>query len=96
MCKCYYIIITSLSCAGAVYAVVVCPSTRPSQAGIVSKQPDESSWFLAWRLPSIYSTLCCKEILVPREISVLPSGYRKFRYGKSIALSTKLVDGGAC
>ena len=41
--------------AGAVYAVVVCPSVCPSvrlsQTSIVSKQMDESSWFLAWRLP---------------------------------------------
>jgi len=34
-----------------VFAVVVCPSIRPSQAGIVSKRLGESSWFLAWRLP---------------------------------------------
>jgi len=31
----------------AVYAVVVCPSVRPSQAGIVSKRLDESSLILA-------------------------------------------------
>jgi len=37
--------------ASAVFAVVVCPpvlpSVRPSQAGIVSKRLDKSSWF--WR-----------------------------------------------
>ena len=29
---------------------------------------------LAWRLPSTYPTLCCKEIRVTPKISVLPSG----------------------
>ena len=32
-------------------------SVRPSQAAIVSKGLDESSWFLTWRLPSTYPTL---------------------------------------
>ena len=45
-----------------------------SQAGIVWKRLDESSWFLAWRLPSTYSTLCCKEICVSPKIRILPSG----------------------
>jgi len=35
---------------------------------------DESSWFWARRLPSIYPTLCCKEILVSPNIRVLPCG----------------------
>ena len=52
--------------ASAVFAVVVrpsvCPSVRPLQAGIESKRLDESSWFLAWRLFSIYPTLFYKEI----------------------------------
>jgi len=38
-------------------AVVVCLSVCPSQAGVVSKRLDESSWFLAWRLPSTSPTL---------------------------------------
>ena len=49
----------------AVYAVVVCPSVRLSvclsvclsQAGIVPKRLDESSWFLARRLSSTCPTL---------------------------------------
>jgi len=51
---------------------------RPSQAGIVSKPLDESSWFLALRLRSTFPTLCCKgiylRIWVPRKITVLSSG----------------------
>jgi len=39
-------------------------SVRVSQAGIVSKRMDESSWFLARKLPSTYPTLCCKEFQV--------------------------------
>jgi len=38
--------------------VSVCLSVRPSQADIVMKRLDESSWFLAHRLP-IYPTVCC-------------------------------------
>jgi len=34
-------------------------SARPSQAGIVRKRLDESSWLQAWRLPC---TLCYKEM----------------------------------
>ena len=82
-------------------------SVRPSQAGIVSKRLDESSWFMVWRLPSTYPTLCYKEMSVSSKITVLPcgtflpnSGLGKFRHGKLIALSTKLVvvvvDGRAC
>jgi len=66
----------------AVFAVVKCPSVRPSfslsQADTVSKRLDVSSWFLTWRLPStyiyIYTTLCCKEIWVSPRIAILPSG----------------------
>jgi len=85
---------------------LLCPSVRPSQAGIVSKRLDESRWFLARRLPSAYPTLCYKEIYVYPEIWVLPRGtftqtpdLRRFCHGKSISLSTKLdvvVDGRAC
>ena len=45
-----------------------------SQAGIVSRQLDESSWFSAWRLPFTYPTLCYNEIWVSPKIVVLPSG----------------------
>jgi len=45
-----------------------------SQVGVVSKQVNESGWFLAWELHSIYPTLCYQEIHVPSKISVLPSG----------------------
>jgi len=43
----------------ALYVVVVCLSVRQSQAGIALKRLDESSWFLAWRLPSTSPTLRC-------------------------------------
>ena len=94
-----------LTCA--VYVVVICPSVRlyvrPSQAGIALTGPDESSWFLAWKLPSTYPTLCCTETwvfpknmvsLLPFGTFVLNSGLRKFRHGKSVALSSavELVD----
>jgi len=49
-------------------------SVRPLQAGIVLKRLDELSWYLAWRRPSIYPTLRCKEIWVSQEIRVLSSG----------------------
>jgi len=39
-----------------------------SQAGIVWKWLEESSWYLAWRLPSTYPNVCI------RKIRVLPSG----------------------
>ena len=82
-------------------------SVRPSQAGIVSKHQDESSWYLAQWLPSTYPTLCYKDIYVSPKITVLPAGtlsrtshWRHFRHGKSIALSTTLivvvVDGRVC
>ena len=90
----------SLLARNARYSLSSCVrlSVRPSQAGIVSKRLDESSWFSEWRLPSIYSTLCYKEIWVSPKIKVFPLGVcrklrtqRKFRHGKSIVLSTKLV-----
>jgi len=34
----------------------------------------ESRWYLAWRLPSTYPKLCCKEIWVSPIIQVFPSG----------------------
>ena len=51
----------------------VCLSVRPSQAGVVSKRLDESSWFLEWRPPSAYPTLSYKELWVSPKIKVLPS-----------------------
>jgi len=92
-----------LSYTDGVYAVVVCLSVcRPSPTSIVSKRLDESSWFLACRhfhLP--YAVF--KEIRVTSKnkgTSIWDfaphSGLEKFRHGKSIALSTKLVDGRAC
>ena len=52
----------------------VCPSVCLSQAGIVSKRLDESSWFWARRLRSTCPTLCYKEIGVSPKIRVLPLG----------------------
>ena len=60
--------------ASAVFAVAVCPSVCPSQARVLSKQMNESSWFLAWSLPSTYPALRFKEIWVSQKIMVLPSG----------------------
>ena len=73
------------------------PSVGPSQVGTVSKRLDELSSCLAWRLPFTYPTISKNKgtsfwNFVPN------SGLRKFRHGKSIALSTKLVvvDGRVC
>jgi len=61
-----------------------------SQVSVLLKQLNESSWFLAWGLLSIYPTLCCKEIQVPSKIRVLlwnftpNTGLRKFRHSISI------------
>jgi len=64
----------TLCYASAVSAVVVCPSVRLSQTGVVSKRLDESSWVPAWRLSSTYPALCSKEIRVTPKIRVLPFG----------------------
>ena len=89
------IFFTAQQCASAAYAVVVRPSVCLSQAGIVSKRLDESSWYLAWELPSTYPTLSCKKIwvsslwnFVPKTSALLTNRLRKFRHGKLIALST--------
>ena len=69
----------TLCYASTVYAVVVCPFLRPSV------RPSVTSWYciettgrielvLAWRLPSIYPTLCHMEIWVSPTIRVLRSG----------------------
>ena len=64
---------------------------RLPQAGIVSKRLDESRWFLAWMLPSTYSTLCYQEIWVSPKVGILPSGTLSPKsHGKSIALSTQV------
>ena len=69
-------IFTARRYAGAVFAVIVCPSVRPSvrpsQAGIASKRLHKSSWYSARRLPSTYPTLCYKEIWASPK-RVLPS-----------------------
>ena len=57
---------------GPVYAMARCPSVCLSvwlQVGFVSKWLDESSLFLAWRLPSTYPRLCCKEIWISADTS---------------------------
>jgi len=69
----FFYIITARRFASTVYAVVSCPSVRLSQAGIVSKRPDESSWF--WHgdfLPPIPH--CYKEIWVSPKIRALSTG----------------------
>jgi len=50
------------------------PVSVLSQVGVLLKWLNELGWFLAWELPSAYPTLCCREILVPPKIRVLPSG----------------------
>jgi len=85
----------------AQYAVVVCPPVRHKP--VLMETTERIEMVLAGRLPSTYPTLCCKEICVSPKLGVLKSlwnfvpnsGLRKFRHGKSIALSTKLVDGRA-
>jgi len=43
-----------------------------SQVDVLSKQLDESSWFLARELPSTYPTMRKNEIRVTSKIRVLP------------------------
>ena len=52
----------------------VCPSPLNPALGVLSKEMDGSSWFLACRLFSTYLTLCYKEIQVSAQMRVLPSG----------------------
>ena len=92
--------------ASAVFAVVLCPSLRPSVClsfirRTVSKRLDATSRAGFWRGSFFHLsyTVCYKKILVSPEIRVLPSVTlyqtldleRKFHRGKSIALSTNLV-----
>jgi len=104
------IIFTARRFASAAYDVAVCPSVCPSvrlsQAGIVSKWLDESSWFFWHRgfLPPISYCALRKfgylQKLGYSPLALVPnSGLRKFHHGTSIAFSTKLVvvvDGRSC
>jgi len=65
---------SALHYASIVLAMALCLSVHLSQASIVSKQLDKSSWVLAWRLPFTYPTLCFREIWACPKIRVLPSG----------------------
>jgi len=58
------------------YYVSLCFYLRVNkdEYNIASKRLDESSWFLAQRLPSTYRTLCYKELSVSPKIRILPSG----------------------
>jgi len=75
----------------------VCLSICPSQAGVVSKRLDESSLF--WHggfLPQcVIRRFICLQKLRYFLLELCPK-LRTFRHHKSIALSTKLVDGRAC
>ena len=64
----------NLCCCRVSACPSVRPSVRPSLAHIVSKRLDESSWVLAWRLPSTYPTLYYEEIGVSLKTRALPSG----------------------
>ena len=68
-------IFTTRCHASAVYAVVVCLAMSVSlvSSQYLSKQLDESSWFLAWRLPSTHTTVLQENLVIFR-IRVLPSG----------------------
>jgi len=67
-------IFTTRCHASAVYAVVVCLAVSVSlvSSQYLSKQLDESSWFLAWRLPSTHTTVCCKKIWTSSELGYFP------------------------
>jgi len=52
----------------------VCLSFYPSQAGVLWKRLNGSSWFYAHSLSSAYATLCFMGIHVSSKISVLSSG----------------------
>jgi len=94
-------------CYSAVFAVVMCLSVclsvhRSVCQNPVSKRLDKSSWVLACRLPSTYPTLfSVNSVTYKNKVTSLwtfvpNSGLEKFRHVKSIALSSKLVDGRAC
>jgi len=84
-----YSIFTAQRCASAVYAVVICPSVRPSQAGIVST--DQSSWFLACGLFPLTIHWAIKKFCrygtsknKGTSLWHFAPNSRKFRHGKSI------------
>jgi len=54
--------VSLLMLAWYIFSLCVHLFVSSSQAGIVLKWLDELSWFLAWGLPSIYHTLCYKDI----------------------------------
>ena len=79
----------------------VCLSVCLSQVGVLSNRLNESSWFLAWELPS--PTLCYKKFryLQNKDTSIWTfppnSGLRKFRHSTSVVekcyqLSSRKVD----
>ena len=86
-------------CQRSIIAVVVGLSVSPSLSvcqSVTSRYCIETSGrielILAWRLPSTCFTLHCKERWLSPNTRALPSGalsqgLRKFRHGKSIALS---------
>jgi len=56
-------------CASAVLAMVLCLCL--SKVGVQSIRPNESSWFMAWELPSTYPASCywvCPKIRVLRSL----------------------------
>ena len=75
-------------------------SVRPCLSQVLSsiETAERTELVLGRELPSTYPTLCHEKIIVPPKIRVLPSGtlshnmdLKKFRHGKSMVLSTKLV-----
>jgi len=62
-------------------AICLCGWGCGKSVGVRSKRLDGSSWRLAWRLLSIYPTLCCKEFqfaYLQNEVNFLLN-FRKFR-----------------
>ena len=90
-------VFTARHYASLVFAVIMCPSVCLS---VTSQYCIKTSWFSAWELPLTYPIPCCKEILIPPKIRVLPSGtfpkLRKCCHGKSVVWSINVVDGRAC
>jgi len=68
------VVFTALRYASTIYAVVMCPSVRPSARHtpvLVSKRLDGSTLFSARKLPSTYHTLRFNEIRVTPKVRVL-------------------------
>ena len=65
---------TLYASAGSYGCVSVFLSLCLSQVCVLSKRLNEPGCFWVWNLPSIYRTLCYKEIQVPSKIKVLPPG----------------------